>query len=286
MSTIPTEQEASDYERLPDAEDAETTAPDTLHDSCVLLAEDNVINQQVAVRMLNKFGFAVDVVSNGQQAVAALQKQPYGMVLMDCMMPVMDGFEATRQIRRREFLLHRHTPIIAMTAIDQPGDRQRCLDAGMDDFLPKPINPADLRAVLDFWFGNSEAMQTSAELSAENMDDADMVADEAPIELSRLRVFLGDDEEAISELLSVFSDSLRNLRERLKLGVKERSSSVKDLAHELKGAAGNMGAGRLHVLALQLEQVAQSHDWPTAERLHGVIDDEIQSVTEYVSSRN
>ncbi len=116
----------------------------------ILVAEDNPVNQQLARAMLLRLGYQADVVGNGQEAVDVVMTVPYDLVLMDCQMPVMDGFEATRTIREREGDV-RHTPIVAVTANAMEGDRQRCLDAGMDDYLPKPFRAGDLRRILDRW---------------------------------------------------------------------------------------------------------------------------------------
>ncbi len=120
----------------------------------LLLAEDNPVNQKVACKMLEKLGYRVDVASNGQEAVAAHERTPYPLIFMDCQMPEVDGFEATALIRKMEGR-SAHTPIVAMTANAMQGDRERCLAAGMDDYVAKPIRPKDLQTVLDTWLGNN-----------------------------------------------------------------------------------------------------------------------------------
>ncbi|MBS0169180.1 MAG: PAS domain S-box protein [Nitrospira sp.] len=119
----------------------------------LLLAEDNPVNQKVACKMLEKLGYRVDVASNGQEAVAAHERAPYPLIFMDCQMPEVDGFEATALIRKMEGK-SAHTPIVAMTANAMQGDRERCLAAGMDDYVAKPIRPKELQAVLERWLGN------------------------------------------------------------------------------------------------------------------------------------
>jgi CheY-like chemotaxis protein len=119
----------------------------------VLLAEDNVVNQKVAARMLERLGYRTDVVGNGVEALEALARIDYDLVLMDCQMPEMDGFEAVKEIRRREGR-RRHTPIVALTANAMEGDRDRCVGAGMDDYLAKPVDREALATVLGRWLGS------------------------------------------------------------------------------------------------------------------------------------
>jgi CheY-like chemotaxis protein len=117
----------------------------------VLAAEDNAVNKKLISRLLEKAGFVADVMENGRQAVEAVARVDYDVVLMDCQMPVMDGFEATSAIRAAESGRNRRVPIIALTASAMESDRERCLAAGMDDYLSKPIKPTELADVLARW---------------------------------------------------------------------------------------------------------------------------------------
>jgi CheY-like chemotaxis protein len=117
----------------------------------ILLVEDNVVNQKVAAQQLKRLGYAVHIANNGEEALAKLQVQEYRLILMDCQMPYMDGFAATRLIRQRESVLDKHTPIVAMTANAMDGDRTLCLEAGMDDYISKPVRIEQLRNILTHW---------------------------------------------------------------------------------------------------------------------------------------
>jgi two-component system sensor histidine kinase/response regulator len=129
---------------------AELTRDQPAHGAVILVVEDNVINQKVAVGLLKRLGYHAEVADSGAKALHALESTTYALVLMDCQMPGMDGLEATRLLRRRE-PAGTHVPVIAMTGHAADEDRQRCLDAGMDDYLTKPIMIDELRSVLARW---------------------------------------------------------------------------------------------------------------------------------------
>jgi CheY-like chemotaxis protein len=123
-----------------------------------LVVEDNAVNQKVAQGLLKKFGIQVDIAANGQEALNTLEALPFDLVLMDCQMPVMDGYEATQKIRLAESkVLNRNIPIVAMTANSMQGDRDKCISVGMDDFISKPVNPSKLQEALKRWLPDSKS---------------------------------------------------------------------------------------------------------------------------------
>ena len=230
----------------------------------ILLAEDNIINQKVAVRMFERLGHRVDVVANGLEAVEALSRIPYDLVFMDCQMPEMDGFEATRTIRSRERSgsgsgLHpaqnphqQRTPIIAMTANAMQGDREACLQAGMDDYVSKPVTSDVLAAVFERW------PMRSAQVAVSDTATADSPTID-PLVFDGLRVLSDDDDPGF--LTRLIGHFLMDTPTRLTaLGTacrKGRAEDVQRIAHSLKGSASNLGALGLARMCDQLVLAAR-----------------------------
>ncbi len=227
----------------------------TKNDVRVLLAEDNTINQLVAVRMLARHGAKVTVVSTGQEAAAAVldPESPYfatyAAVFMDCQMPVLDGYEATAAIRLGQGP-DRHTPIIAMTANALEGDRDRCLAAGMDDYMAKPITMEAVGAALQRW------------VRTEDREDTDVPAPPireavSAVVLDNLRE-LQDDESPrlVAELIEVYLEELRIRLNALRpaAGTQDSGALVRE-AHTLKGASLSLGAHPLAALCAEIEEV-------------------------------
>ncbi len=230
----------------------------------VLLAEDNPVNQKVAVKMIENLGYRVDVAANGREALDALARKPYAAVLMDIQMPEMDGYQATAEIRRREASdpveQARQTPIIAMTASALQGDREKALEAGMDDYLSKPVRPASLNSVLERW---APWEGDEPETDSDPADGANShVMPENPIDpevVAGLRELGGDD--VLAELVEMF---LEDARPRLavlgRAGAAGDAHTVEQVAHTLKGSAGNMGARLMSELAAGLQDIGASGD--------------------------
>jgi two-component system sensor histidine kinase/response regulator len=211
----------------------------------ILLAEDNVVNQRVAVGLLSKRGHHVTVANNGIEALTAFDREPFDIVLMDVQMPEMGGFDATAAIREREVRSGTHIRIVAMTAHAMNGDRERCLAAGMDGYLSKPIDPAMLYATLEH-----EGPPVAA---AKPVSD---VATAPPVDRRLLLERLGDDEALLADVVQVFLDDCPKRLEAIKNAVDARDpEAIRTSAHALKGAAGNLSAAGLCEAARILERI-------------------------------
>jgi two-component system sensor histidine kinase/response regulator len=206
----------------------------------VLLVEDNAVNQAVTVRVIEKLGYAVDLSANGRAALEAIGRAAYDLILMDCQMPEMDGYEATRAIRALPPPAC-DCPIVAMTAAAMAGDRDRCIDAGMDDYLAKPVQPQELARVVSWYLRadapGSESAGWFPHLSAE-----------------RLQAIAGDDRQVIRELADSFiagaREALARLRPALATG---RDADACREAHAIRGTSANIGAERLQETAGRFE---------------------------------
>ncbi len=214
----------------------------------VLVAEDNAVNQKLVVHLLKRRGHRPVTVANGQEALAALERQPFDAVLMDVQMPKMSGLEATRAIRQREGSTGAHLPIVAMTAHALKGDRERCLEAGMDAYLAKPIHAAELFATLEN--PRTEAAPASEKTPEPGGDHLDYAA---------LLARMGGDEQLLRKLMNVFLKDYGKMRAKL-----HRAAAGKDgralaaAAHTLKGAVSNFGGKEIVALAAEVEARARS----------------------------
>ena len=236
----------------------------------ILLAEDNPVNQKLATKLLEKRGHRVVVVSNGREALSTLERDPYDLVLMDVQMPEMDGLEATRAIRGNEMGTGSHQTVVAMTALVMKGDRERCLAAGMDGYLAKPIRPQELDEVLDAHVPRGRAAASSLPRfpTADNLvDTEDLLA-----RVDGDRVFL-------SELVEIFrADYPKQVKAaRTALG-KRDAIAVKRAGHTLRGALANLGARNACSMAEALEIIGGSGDFTLVESALIELEDEMGRV--------
>ncbi|MCZ7662364.1 MAG: PAS domain S-box protein [Thermoleophilia bacterium] len=259
----------------------------------VLLAEDNPVNQKVALKTLEKLGYRADVVETGAEAVEALRSAVYDLVLMDVQMPGMDGLEATRRIRDpRTGVLSPTTPIVALTAHAMAGDRQKCLDAGMDDYLPKPIKPAELSAVLGRWIASKSPASSlrgpgrSVRAKDRPPSSESLHTEEEPaFDETVLLTLLDGDREVTAEIAAEFMadapKQVTGLREAVQRG---DLALVGRKAHTLKGAAASVGAHALRRLAAQLEEAAASDSGELFDLL-GAIDRQLAGLKEVLRAK-
>jgi PAS domain S-box-containing protein len=223
----------------------------------VLVAEDNVVNQKLAVRQLGKLGHHAEAVANGQEVLAALQQAPYDVLLLDCQMPELDGYETARRIRRREAQggvgpgAKPPLRIIAMTAHALAGERDRCLAAGMDDYLSKPVRLEDLRAALERALAQLPPAPAAAPATAPAEDETRLDLDT----LRALRALSAPGQpDLVAELVGLFLASAEPLLERMKTALaRNEAPALKAAAHSLKGSANNLGARRLAGLCARVE---------------------------------
>ena len=230
----------------------------------VLVAEDNAVNQKVAVRQLQKLGYQADTAGNGIEAVESVMRGRYDLVLMDCQMPEMDGFDATREIRRLE--RDRRTPIVALTANALEGDRERCIAVGMDDYLSKPVIESELSAMLARWI--PEAATTA-------IDVLDVPT------LDRLRELAGGSNEVIEEIAVLYVRDAPSRLAAIDAAIAGRDAKALAMAaHAFKSSSGNIGALRMQELCGALELLGISGAMEGAEVLARDLHDEYERVKE------
>jgi two-component system sensor histidine kinase/response regulator len=244
----------------------------------ILLAEDNPVNQRVAMHILQKGEHSVIAVANGREAVDALARQDFDVVLMDVQMPEMDGFEATDAIRTNEQITGRHVPIIAMTAHAMQSDRERCLEAGMDEYLSKPVRAAELLQLIQKFATQSAGAAVFLARAA--------VAGERPV-FDRQTALdrINGEEQLLQEVIELFlgdaPSRLTEVRVALEQGDPKR---LQIAAHSLKGAAGYVGAERTAAQALKLEELGQRGDLSPALNEFRQLEYEIEQLRQAVAA--
>ena len=233
----------------------------------VLVVEDNLVNQKVTALCLRRLGYEVECASNGRLAIEAASKQRFAVILMDCQMPVMDGFEATRKIRE---LAHGDVPILAMTAAAMSKDRERCLAAGMNDYLSKPVLRADLERMLEKWVQPAPLTkpgETQEPQVRDPMSETHSVLDRSVV--SSLRELGGDDDPGLFfELVHMFlSDTPERMRALSEAFDKGDPTALERAAHALKSSSANLGALGLSALFRDIESAGRERDLVRAEPL-------------------
>jgi len=250
--------------------------PEIIRSGIILIAEDHPINQQVAQLYLDELGFACQVVNNGLEAVQAAKSDDYSIVLMDCQMPEMDGFQATMAIRKNEELSGRHIPIIAMTANAMKGDRERCLAAGMDDYLSKPVEIEELKSVVTKWMPEeSSSLQTlvvtdpcAPELKFATGPYLDMQVLGKRFSPDNLRA-----------LLSMFCSQMPIDLDRMQQAVKAFDrDALERTSHSLRGVFSVIGSSNMTQICKVLEQQASENRWDLTPATLEVFERHLESI--------
>jgi two-component system sensor histidine kinase/response regulator len=220
----------------------------------VLLAEDNAVNRTLAMRLLEKHGHTVVVAENGRQAIEALERETIDLVLMDVQMPEMDGLEATAAIREREKTTGAHMPIIALTAHAMKGDRERCLAAGADDYLTKPVRSAELFEAVDR-VKNAKRNSPIATVSKE--EDPPTHAFDSSAALKHVE----GDGELLDEIVHIFAEECPNRMSEIENAIHARDlRQLERAAHSLRGSASNICATEVVRAAAELEERARTEN--------------------------
>jgi len=244
----------------------------------ILVVEDNLINQEVALSILEEFGIAADIASNGLEAIAAIKKktdnEAYDIILMDCQMPEIDGYEATKRIRNghagKQFC---DITILAMTANTMAGDKEKCLAAGMNDFISKPIDSDVLENKIRQWIHPDKSEPVSSEHPSKDPKTIDV---KLPIwDKEGFHKKMGNNEERIKKIIKMFISTTQESMQDLKHAVSIRDfSAIAFEAHGVSGAAGNIGALRVHSAAKYLEEAARLGNIEDIEKqMEGFIED-------------
>jgi CheY-like chemotaxis protein/HPt (histidine-containing phosphotransfer) domain-containing protein len=281
----------------------------------VLLADDNAINQKVALRLLQQMGYKADMAENGLQALAALDRQPYDLIFMDVMMPEMGGLEATREIRERQRDPRKYpnykSPliIVAMTASAMQGDREKCLAAGMDDYLSKPVRPEDIRTVIEKWAAKaamvdtpaapapeatasvitsgaqSEALTANGASAAAAPTKLEEPSREPPVDMDRLLDFTDGDPENLRELVTLYLEQTSGQLKQLEAAVQAANApEVRRVAHSCAGASATCGMRHLVPSLRELERMGFEAQLEGAAQLCRAANDEFVRIRSFLTS--
>ena len=226
----------------------------------VLVVEDNKTNQIVILGMLKKLQIIPDLEENGQHALDRIAHNNYDLVLMDCQMPVLDGYEATRKLRDKEATHHSpRVPIIALTAHAAIGEREKCLAAGMDDYLTKPLSKVSLRKILHHWLGESVIVEKEPTTQQHPLQN--IVTNTNCWDKSAALKLIDNDEEILTDMIDIFMSGISEFLSDLDNAITQNDlSSLANVAHTIKGIAGQLCAEHLTTLASDLEIDARAEN--------------------------
>jgi CheY-like chemotaxis protein/HPt (histidine-containing phosphotransfer) domain-containing protein len=281
----------------------------------ILLTDDNVINQKVALRLLQQLGYKADTANNGHEAIAAVENKPYDVILMDVQMPELDGLEATRRIRQRQREgspkghFNRPVVIIAMTANAMQGDREKCVAAGMDDYLPKPVRPEALQAMLLKHAGTlrksaGEAGPAKANAAAPKETATPgtppelkvlaapaagatppLVVEQPPVDMDRLNEFAGGSLENYNELVALYIKQTTEQLEQIRAAIAEHDSErASRVAHSCAGASATCGMVAIVPLLRRVEHLGHEGNLAAALEVMPAIENEFERLKRHLET--
>jgi len=265
----------------------------------ILLADDNAVNQKVASRLLQQMGYQADIANTGLEVLQALERKPYDIILMDVQMPRMDGLEATRQIRLRQKQnpppphFDRPLMIVAMTANAMHGDREKCIAAGMNSYVPKPVRPEDLQTALErfsIFAQDATLLGATPNLGASpegHLEPSVGLGPEGPpVDLARLIEFSGGIAENFNELVTLYLKQTDEQLGQIRVALRDRTASrVASLAHSCAGASATCGMITIVPLLRQLERLAQQNELTACEPVLRCLDDEFARIKHFLQTQ-
>ena len=268
----------------------ETTTHQPLAGLRILLVEDHPINQEVMVNQLSIIGYEADLAGNGQEALDLLQLKDYDLVFMDCQMPVKDGYLTTQELRQLEAGSGRHTIVIALTAHAMPADREKCLAAGMDDYISKPVEQEDLEILLNRWTESrrdkienevrSEVVETS---DTSEPEQSPIDNDNPPLDLKRLNSISKGRVEFQQRLLRVFMEKSEVDIAALGEAIAHSDfDQIQSYAHRLKGSSANVGASEIRPIAAELEKLARENTLANSTQLFASMEAQLDLVRAFI----
>ena len=252
----------------------------------ILVVDDNEINQKVAVRILQQLGYQPEVADNGREALSAIEQEPFDFILMDVMMPELDGLEATRIIRKRQMSgehknFQSRIIVVAMTAHAMQGDREKCIAAGMDDYLSKPIRPKDVREMIEKWASKVAVDSTHARPAA-----APAVADDAPVDLARMNDLTDGNLDNLCELVEMYFVQTQKQFGQMREAIRDsKADQVRRVAHSCAGASATMGMTHLVPHLRELEKLGASGTLTGAEQICETCVGEFARIREFLKAQ-